>query len=76
LRGFDVDVDVVDGHDLAALRKALDTRGTRTRVVLMQTVKGHGVGFMEGRMEWHYLPLDTAKHALAQADVAASGTGQ
>lgn len=76
LRGFDVDVDVVDGHDAAALREALNTRRPRTRVVVMPTVKGHGVDFMENRMEWHYLPIDARQHALAQAAIAAQAAGQ
>jgi transketolase len=69
LRGFDVDIDVVDGHDLTALRQALDSRSERTRVIVMRTVKGRGVDFMENRMEWHYLPLDAEQHARAQAGV-------
>jgi transketolase len=26
-------------------------------VVILRTVKGHGVSFMENQMKWHYLPL-------------------
>ncbi len=70
LSGFDVAVEVVDGHDLSALRAALDRPSRKTRIVVMKTVKGHGVDFMENRMEWHYLPLNAEKHALAQASVA------
>jgi transketolase len=73
LRGFDIDLEVVDGHDLEALRRALQVRGPKTRIVVMRTVKGHGVDFMEDRMEWHYLPLDAARHAQAQAALAAQG---
>ena len=74
LRGFDVDIEVVDGHDLAALRLAIGAPGERMRIVMMNTVKGHGVDFMEHKMEWHYLPLDAQKHAQAQGSVAAGGT--
>ena len=70
LRGFDVEIDIVDGHDIAALREALGRRGERTRIVMMRTTKGRGVDFMEDRMEWHYLPLDADKHARAQAGVS------
>ena len=34
-------------------------------VVLLRTVKGRGVSFMEGRMEWHYLPLNESQYQLA-----------
>ena len=58
LEGFDVDLDVVDGHDLDAIRAALEARSARPRVIILKTVKGRGVSFMERRMEWHYLPID------------------
>ncbi|CAK0761390.1 Apulose-4-phosphate transketolase subunit A [Azospirillaceae bacterium] len=46
----------VDGHDHAALEAALAApadNGAPT-VVIARTIKGKGVGFMEGRLEWHY----------------------
>ncbi|MGZ5194619.1 MAG: 1-deoxy-D-xylulose-5-phosphate synthase N-terminal domain-containing protein [Ramlibacter sp.] len=57
LKGFDADVSVIDGHDPEAIRVALRSGGERFRIVMLETVKGHGVRFMENRMEWHYLPL-------------------
>ncbi len=46
----------IDGHDLAAIREACrlarETRGRPTMIVA-ETVKGKGVSFMEGRVEWH-----------------------
>jgi transketolase len=56
-QGFDVDVDVIDGHDAAAIRAALSSPSERLRVIVLRTVKGHGVSFMENEMKWHYLPL-------------------
>lgn len=70
LRGFDVTVDVVDGHDLQAMREVLDRPCDATRIVVMKTIKGKGVDFMENRMEWHYLPLDSQMHGLALAGLA------
>ena len=73
LAGFEADLRVVDGHDLVALRAVLDEPpGDRPRIVVMRTVKGKGVSFMEGRMEWHYLPLTDALYqaALAEQDAA------
>jgi transketolase len=42
------------------------------RVIVARTIKGKGVSFMEGRMEWHYLPLtdDLLAQALAELDAA------
>lgn len=46
----------IDGHDLDAIRKALDeakaTKGMPT-VVVCKTVKGKGVSFMENQAGWH-----------------------
>jgi transketolase len=72
LSGFDVAVDVVDGHDLPALRTALNNTSSKARVLVMQTVKGHGVVFMENKMQWHYLPMSSDEYhsALSCTDAA------
>jgi transketolase len=57
LQGFDVDVDVIDGHDAGAIRAALLFPSERLRVIVLRTVKGHGVSFMENELKWHYLSL-------------------
>jgi transketolase len=57
LQGFDVDLQVIDGHDASAIRTALSTPSEQLKVVILRTVKGHGVSFMEDQMKWHYLPL-------------------
>jgi transketolase len=71
LQGFDVSIDVIDGHDLAAIRAALDSAASGLKVIVLQTVKGKGVSFMEHRMEWHYLPMDADMYAqaIAEADL-------
>jgi transketolase len=35
------------------------------------TVAGKGVSFMEGRVEWHYLPLNEEQYQRALGEVAA-----
>ena len=69
LRGFEADIDVVDGHDPEALRKALGTSAQRPRLIVMRTIKGRGVSFMENRMEWHYLPLDAQQYETALLEI-------
>ena len=49
-------VSEVDGHDMAAVVRALqDARSVRGRpaVIIAHTVKGKGVSFMEGNFRWH-----------------------
>ena len=73
LAGFAADVSVIDGHDAGALRTALDEPSTgRPRVLVLRTLKGKGVSFMEGRMEWHYLPLSDAQFQAALAEQGAA----
>ncbi len=70
LAGFDAAIHVIDGHDPQALRDVLQQPGDgRPRFVLLRTVKGKGVSFMEDRMEWHYLPLTMAQYEAALAEV-------
>lgn len=70
IAGLDLDIQRVNGHDLAALRAVLDRPADKCRIVIMDTVKGHGVRFMENRMEWHYLPLkeDQYRQALLELE--------
>ncbi len=72
LRGFDVQLHLANGHDLHELRALLDRPADRPRIIVMQTTKGHGVSFMENRMEWHYLPLDEAHYGQAVAELESS----
>jgi len=72
-RAFGWRVLEVDGHDIAALHAALQPPSAPDvigpSVILANTRKGCGVSFMEGRMEWHYLPLNQAQYAQAVRDI-------
>ncbi len=68
-RGFGVDVTSVDGHDHDAIRYALQVETIGPRMVLLRTVKGHGVSFMEHAMEWHYLPLSAENYRIALGEI-------
>jgi transketolase len=74
LRGFGLPVVHVDGHDHLAILAAV--RAHPGALLLLHTVKGKGVSFMENRMEWHYLPVNAEQYAQALAelqDTAPSG---
>jgi transketolase len=68
-RGFQVDVSSVDGHDHLAIREALNTRTSRPQIILLRTIKGHSVSFMENAMEWHYLPLSAEQYRIAMQEI-------
>jgi transketolase len=63
IEGFGVALSHVDGHDHEAIAAA--ARARPGSVILLHTVKGKGVSFMENRMEWHYLPLSSEQYAAA-----------
>lgn len=69
LSGFEADICVVDGHDLDAMRNALDAPSDRLRIIFLTTIKGRGVSFMENRFEWHYLPLTTELYSRAKTEL-------
>lgn len=69
LQGFDVDLQVIDGHDPDAIRAALDCKSQRLRIIILRTVKGRGVSFMENRMEWHYLPFTEEQYRKAIEEI-------
>ena len=70
LHGFNVDLENIDGHDHGKINEALSRSANRTRVIVLRTVKGRGVSFMENRMEWHYLPLTENQLQSATQDMA------
>jgi transketolase len=73
-RAFGWRVLEIDGHDYAALLGAFDRRraeaGSEPWVLLCRTVKGKGVSFMEGVMEWHASPINVELRDKALAELA------
>src|SRR5688572_25630393 len=72
LRAFNWDAREVDGHDHAALARHLSrtpwTPG-RPSVLVAHTIKGKGVSFMQGKVEWHYRSPDDQLLAQALAEL-------
>jgi transketolase len=67
LKGFEVDLQVINGHDHHEIRAALANKNLKLRIIILRTVKGHGVSFMENRMDSHYLPL--TEHQFQKANM-------
>jgi transketolase len=68
-REFGLPVEEIDGHDLESIAAACRCRQPGARVVIAHTRKGHGVSFMEDRMEWHYLPMNPQQYRQAIEEV-------
>jgi len=69
LQGFNADITIIDGHDIEAIRSALNERPNKLRIIILRTIKGHGISFMENKMEWHYLPLTETQFQTAIAEI-------
>ncbi len=70
---FNFHVINVDAHDFDALRAAFkearETKGMPTCIVL-HSLKGKGVSFMEGSVDWHGKAPNDEEYAVAMADLA------
>jgi transketolase len=69
LKGFDIDLVVIDGHNLIQIRSELGVNVGKVKLIILQTSKGHGLSFMENKMEWHYLPLSEDQYKSAMYEL-------
>lgn len=71
---FNWNVIKIDGHNfeeiLVALAKAKETKGAPT-VILMSTVKGKGISFMENQAGWHGKAPSAEQYTAAVAEFEA-----
>jgi transketolase len=74
LEAFGFHVDAIDGHDFeqieAALEKAKTIKGQPSAIV-MKTVKGKDVSFMENNAGWHGVAPNDAQYEQAMAELKA-----
>ena len=73
-RSFGWCVQEINGHDMNQIVDALHiATATRERpaVIIAKTVKGKGVSFMEGSVDWHYgvVTAEAATRALRELEV-------
>ena len=75
-RAFNWNVIEVDGHDVAqmleAYAEAKQTQG-KPSVIIMKTIKGKGVSFMENVVGWHGKCCNEAELAQALAEIYGKG---
>ena len=69
-------INVADGNDMdqlrAAFAEARQTKGMPTAII-MKTVKGKGVSFMENQASWHGTAPNEEQNAVAMADLEKVG---
>jgi transketolase len=71
-KAFGFHTMMVDGHSIKALSEAIEeakaTKG-KPSVIIMDTIKGKGIDFMEGDPKWHYGSMDSDLAAKARASI-------
>ena len=74
LEGFGFHVIAIDGHDFDQIEAALNTAKTiqgKPCAIVMSTVKGKGVSFMENNAGWHGVAPNDAQYEQAMAELKA-----
>jgi transketolase len=72
---FGCEVQKIDGHDmeqiLSALAKARAQQAGKPNCIVMSTLKGRGVSFMENVVKWHGVAPNESEYAQAVKEVEA-----
>ena len=74
LEGFGFHVEAINGHDFNEIEAALNTARTvkgRPCAIVMSTVKGKDVSFMENNAGWHGVAPNDAQYEQAMAELNA-----
>ena len=75
LEGFGFHVEAINGHDFTQIEAALNTAKTikgKPTAIVMTTVKGKGVSFMENQAGWHGKSTNPAEFEIAMTELKAA----
>lgn len=64
-KAFGFDVDVVNGHDIEALLESYNKKSSCPRAIIADTVKAHGISFLENNKMSHQCVLTKKKYDMA-----------
>lgn len=73
IKSFGASVYEINGHEPQEMDTVINCDTVNPKFILLRTIKGHGVSFMENRMEWHYLPMSEDQYFEAIRDVSFKG---
>ncbi len=72
-RAFGFEVIEVDGHHLNKLSDAMEQAmqaKDKPVCLILDTLKGEGIGFMAGNHKWHYGAMDAEKYELSKKELS------
>ena len=73
LKAFGFDYTVIDGNDFDAIESAFDKfhKSDKPFAIIMKTVKGKGVSYMENHVGWHGKAPNEEEYNIAMAELGA-----
>lgn len=73
VKAFGFDVITIDGNDFNDLEKAFDAfhKSNKPFAIIMKTVKGKGVSYMENQVGWHGKAPNEEEYNIAMAELNA-----
>lgn len=73
LKSFGFDYTVIDGNDFDAIEGAFDKfhKSDKPFAIIMKTVKGKGVSYMENQVGWHGKAPNEEEYNIAMAELGA-----
>ena len=76
LKTFGLDVDIVDGHSIEALVDTLQKKSDKPRAIIANTVKAHGISFLENNKISHQCTLNKKKYEQAIDEIRRAYDGE
>ncbi len=70
LEAFGWDVTEINGNEMAEIVPALEHRGPRPHCIVAHTNKGHGISFMQDRVDWHHRVPNREQYEQAVAELS------
>ncbi|WFU05787.1 transketolase (plasmid) [Rhizobium sp. CB3171] len=70
LEAFGWEVSEINGNEMTQIVPALEHRGLRPHCIIAHTNKGHGISFMQDRVEWHHKVPNKEQYEQAVAELS------
>jgi transketolase len=70
LEAFGWEVSEINGNDMRAIVPALEHRSDRPHCIVAHTNKGHGISFMQDRVDWHHKVPSKEQYETALAELS------
>ncbi|WP_430442175.1 transketolase [Shinella sp.] len=70
LEAFGWDVTEINGNAMDEIVPALEKRGARPHCIVAHTNKGHGISFMQDKVDWHHKVPNAEQYEIAVAELS------